>query len=67
MPAASSFPKETRPIFKRMETLRADAEENARKTVVTEHLLDQILEAGGVLLQLQPYYREAEPSGGSGS
>jgi hypothetical protein len=59
--------EETRPIFKRMETLRADAEENARKTVVTEHLLDQILEAGGVLLQLQPYYREAEPSGGSGS
>ena len=58
--------EETRPIFKRMETLRADAEENARKTVVTEHLLDQILEAGGVLLQLQPYYREAEPSGGAG-
>jgi len=53
---------ETLPIFRRMETLRADAEENARKTVVTEHLLDQILEAGGVLLQLQPYYREKEPA-----
>ncbi len=57
--------EETRPIFKRMETLRADAEENARKTVVTERLLDQILEAGGVLLQLQPYYREPEPAGGA--
>jgi hypothetical protein len=56
--------EETRPIFKRMETLRADAEENARKTVVTESLLDQILEAGGVLLQLQPYYREVEPPAG---
>jgi hypothetical protein len=58
--------EETLPIFKRMKTLRADAEENARKTVVTEHILDQILEAGGVLLQLQPYYREAEPPGGAG-
>lgn len=58
--------EETLPIFRRMETLRADAEENARKTVVTEHLLDQILEAGGVLLQLQPYYRENEPSGRAG-
>jgi hypothetical protein len=58
--------EETRPIFNRMETLRADAEENARKTVVTEHLLDQILEAGGVLLQLQPYYREKEAEGKAG-
>ena len=58
--------EETAPIFKRMETLRADAEENARKTVVTERLLDQILQAGGVLLQLQPYYREPEPPGGAG-
>ena len=58
--------EETRPIFKRLETLRADAEENARKTVVTERILDQILEAGGVLLQLQPYYREPRPADEAG-
>lgn len=59
--------EETLPIFKRMETLRADAEENARKTVVTDEIMDQIFAAGAVLLQLQPYYREPASAGGAGS
>jgi hypothetical protein len=53
--------EQTRPIFKRMEQLRADAEENARKTLVSDLLMDQILAVGAQLLQLQPYYRE-EPT-----
>lgn len=52
---------ETRPIFTRMEQIRASAEENARRTLIPEQLMDQILAVGGQLLQLQPYYREPEP------
>ncbi|MEN8182370.1 MAG: hypothetical protein ABFS46_07525, partial [Myxococcota bacterium] len=54
--------EETRPIFQRMEQLRASAEENARRTLIPEQLMDQILAVGGQLLQLQPYYREEEPA-----
>lgn len=52
--------EETRPIFLRMEQLRASAEENARRTLIPEPLMDQILAVGGKLLQLQPYYRDEE-------
>jgi hypothetical protein len=53
--------EETRPIFNRMEQLRGSAEENARRTLIPEQMMDQILNVGGQLLQLQPYYREPEP------
>ena len=36
------------------------AEENARRTLIPEPLMDQILAVGGKLLQLQPYYRDEE-------
>ena len=52
--------EETRPVFKRMEQIRSSAEENARRTLIPEQLMDQILAVGGQLLQLQPYYREPE-------
>lgn len=50
--------EETRPVFQRMEQIRASAEENARRTLIPEQLMDQILAVGIQLLQLQPYYRE---------
>jgi hypothetical protein len=50
--------EETLPIFKRMEQLRADAEENARWTDLPEPFIAQIFDTGDHLLQLQPYYRE---------
>jgi hypothetical protein len=50
--------EETRPAFKRLEGLVSSAEENARKTLVQESFMDQIFDAGAVLLQLRPYYRE---------
>jgi hypothetical protein len=53
--------EETRPIVNRMQQIRASAEENARRTLIPEQLMDQILAVGGQLLQLQPYYREPEP------
>jgi hypothetical protein len=52
--------EETRPVYNRLETLVKSAEENARKTLVPNPLMDQILAAGGVLLQLRPYYRDEE-------
>jgi hypothetical protein len=52
--------EETRPIFNRMQQIRASAEENARRTLIPESLMDQILAVGGQMLQLQPYYREPE-------
>jgi len=52
--------EETRPVYNRLETLVKSAEENARKTLVPNTLMDQILAAGGVLLQLRPYYRDEE-------
>lgn len=52
--------EQTRPIFKKMEQLRASAEENARRTLIPEPLMDQIMAVGGQLLQLQPYYRDPE-------
>ena len=50
--------EETRPIYDRMQQIRASAEENARRTLIPEQLMDQILAVGGQILQLQPYYRE---------
>ena len=52
--------EETRPVYNRLETLVKSAEENARKTLVPGMFMDQILAAGGVLLQLRPYYRDEE-------
>jgi hypothetical protein len=53
--------EETRPIYNRMQQIRGSAEENARRTLIPESLMDQILAVGGQILQLQPYYREPDP------
>jgi hypothetical protein len=50
--------EETRPVFRRIQNVRRDAEENARKTLIPGELMDKILETGAVLLQIEPYYRE---------
>jgi hypothetical protein len=52
----------TRPTFRRVEQLRADAEEEARRTLIPEEVMDQVFATGGQLLQLQPYYRKEEGS-----
>ena len=62
---AGKHREETRPVYKRLETLVASAEENARKTLVPNQLMDQILAAGRVLLELRPYYREEKPGSAS--
>ncbi len=55
--------EETRPVYNRMQQIRSSAEENARRTLIPEQLMDQILAVGGQILQLQPYYREPKEEG----
>jgi hypothetical protein len=48
----------TRPAYKRMQTLRRDAEENARRGMIPEATLEKIAGCQDLLQQLAPYYKE---------
>jgi hypothetical protein len=49
---------ETTPIYMKMPTLRRDAEEDARRALITESTMDKVFAVGGPLMRLRPYYEE---------
>jgi hypothetical protein len=56
---------ETEPVFERLDLLRRDAAEEARRLFMTKPLMDRIETARGVLEELRPYYQgpgQAPPS-----
>lgn len=52
--------EETLPRYKRMETLRRDAEEEGRSADIPEAVFEKVFAVGAALLKLRPYY-VAEP------
>jgi hypothetical protein len=48
--------EETLPRFKRVETLRRDAEEQGRSADIPESVFDRVFSVGSALLKLRPYY-----------
>jgi hypothetical protein len=53
--------EETRVRYKRVETLRRDAEEEGRSADIPEHVFEKIFPVGAALLKLRPYYVEEPP------
>ncbi len=47
---------ETLPRFKRIDTLRRDAEEDGRRADIPESVFERIFEVGGAMIKLYPYY-----------
>ena len=56
--------EETFAVWRRLDLLRRDFEENARKSDVQDAVMEQILKAGELLIRLTPYYRSEEEAGG---
>jgi hypothetical protein len=52
---------ETLPRYKRVETLRRDAEEESRRADIPENVFEKVFSVGGALIKLRPYYVD-EPS-----
>jgi hypothetical protein len=49
---------ETLPRFKRVQTLRRDAEEEGRSADIPESVFEKVFAVGSALIQLRPYYQE---------
>jgi hypothetical protein len=49
---------ETTPRFKRLETLRRDAEVEGRRADISEPVFEKVFAVGGALQRLRPYYIE---------
>jgi hypothetical protein len=47
---------ETLPRYKRVETLRRDAEEESRRADIPENVFEKVFSVGGALIKLRPYY-----------
>ncbi len=52
---------ETLPRYKRVESLRRDAEEEGRSADIPDSVFEKVFSVGGALLKLRPYYVE-EPA-----
>ena len=50
--------EETAPIVKRLGLLRRDAEENGRKSEITDSVMEEVFAVGSLLIQLAPYSNE---------
>ena len=48
--------EETMPRYKRVESLRRDAEEEGRSADIPEAVFDKVFSVGSALLKLRPYY-----------
>jgi hypothetical protein len=48
--------EETRSTFNRIETLRRDAEETGRKSMLPESVMEALINAGAIHNQMRPYY-----------
>ena len=49
---------ETFAVWRRLDLLRRDFEENARKADIEDAVMDKVINAGELLIRLTPYYRE---------
>jgi hypothetical protein len=49
---------ETRGVYRRIASLRRDAEENGRRAVIPEATMDKVFKVGSALFKLAPYYAE---------
>jgi len=52
---------ETLPRYKRVETLRRDAEEQGRSADIPEAVFEKVFSVGSALLKLRPYYIDEPP------
>lgn len=48
--------EETRATFDRIDSLRRDAEEHGRKSMIPEPVMDALVKAGAIHNQMRPYY-----------
>ena len=48
---------EAAPRFKRIQSLRRDAEENGRKALIPDDVFAKITPVGGAIIKLAPYFR----------
>ncbi len=54
---------ETAPVFRRIQSLRRDAEEDGRKALIPNQVMDKIAPVGAALIKLAPYYEERPEPG----
>jgi hypothetical protein len=52
----------TLPRYRRLKTLRRDAEEEGRSADIPEAVFEKVFAAGSALLKLRPYYEEEPPA-----
>jgi len=55
---------ETFAVWRRLDLLRRDVEESARKSDIQDAVLEKVLQAGELLLRLTPYYKSEEAASG---
>jgi hypothetical protein len=55
--------EETLPRYRRIETLRRDAEEEGRSADIPDAVFEKVFAVGAALLKLRPYYVEEPPKG----
>jgi hypothetical protein len=53
--------EETFSTWRRLDLLRRDFEESARKSMIPDAVMEKILKAGELLIRFSPYYREENP------
>jgi hypothetical protein len=56
--------EETSAVWRRLDLLRRDFEENARKSEIEDAILEKIVKAGELLIRLTPYYTSEEARSG---
>lgn len=56
--------EQTFAAWRRLDLLRRDFEENARKADIEDAVMDKVLTAGELLIRLTPYYRSEEEASG---
>ena len=55
---------ETFAVWRRLDLLRRDFEENARKADIEDTVMDEVINAGELLIRLTPYYRDEGEAAG---
>jgi hypothetical protein len=59
--------EETMPRFKRLQSLRRDAEVEGRSADIPESVFQKVFAAGNALIKLRPYYQEEPMQGEPGA
>jgi hypothetical protein len=58
--------EQTYPTFKRIRSLQHNAQEEGRKALIPENIMEKATPVGGSIIKLAPYYEEQKPSEGPG-